>query len=76
VGTEQGGIVSCNRKGKTIAEKLGSVYSGHHGPVYALERNPFYNKYFLSVGDWTARIWCEDIREVRKVALVSFFQFN
>lgn len=63
VGTEQGVVVSCNRKGKTVAEKIGACYNAHHGPVYALERNPFYNKYFLSVGDWSSRIWCEDIRE-------------
>ena len=37
--------------------------AGHHGPVYALQRNPFFSKNFLSVGDWTARIWSEDIRE-------------
>jgi len=63
VGTEQGTILSCNRKAKSPAEKIVSVYSGHHGPVYALQRNPFFSKNFLSVGDWTARIWSEDIRE-------------
>lgn len=63
VGTEQGAVVACNRKGKTVAEKIGSTYNAHHGPVYALERNPFYTKYFLTVGDWSSRIWCEDIRE-------------
>lgn len=36
--------------------------SGHHGPVYGLVRNPFYPKYFLSIGDWTARIWNEDLK--------------
>ena len=95
VGTEQGTILSCNRKAKSPAEKIVSVYTGnacdrifmlwwsctirttiqfsmfviveimagHHGPVYALQRNPFFSKNFLSVGDWTARIWSEDIRE-------------
>ena len=57
-------MVACNRKGKSVAEKIGFVYNAHHGPVYALERNPFYTKYFLSVGDWSTRIWCEDVREV------------
>ncbi|XP_075881781.1 dynein axonemal intermediate chain 2-like isoform X2 [Nelusetta ayraudi] len=63
VGTEQGAVVSCNRKAKTAAEKLVCVYEGHHGPVYALQRNPFFPKNFLTVGDWTARIWSEDLKE-------------
>nr|XP_017499480.2 dynein intermediate chain 2, axonemal isoform X2 [Manis javanica] len=63
VGTEQGIVVSCNRKAKTAAEKIVCTFSGHHGPIYALQRNPFYPKNFLTVGDWTARIWSEDSRE-------------
>ncbi|NXE14387.1 DNAI2 protein, partial [Lophotis ruficrista] len=63
VGTEQGIVIACNRKAKTPAEKIASTYSGHHGPVYALTRNPFYPKVFLTVGDWTARIWSEEIKE-------------
>nr|XP_043874818.1 dynein axonemal intermediate chain 2 [Solea senegalensis] len=63
VGTEQGVVVSCNRKAKTPAEKIVCTYDGHHGPVYALQRNPFFPKNFLTVGDWTARIWSEDIKE-------------
>ena len=56
VGTEQGTIISCNRKAKTPAEKIVAVYSGHHGPIYALQRNPFFPKNFLTVADWTARV--------------------
>uniref|UniRef100_A0A8C0HS99 DNAI2 protein n=1 Tax=Buteo japonicus TaxID=224669 RepID=A0A8C0HS99_9AVES len=63
VGTEQGIVIACNRKAKTPLEKITSTYSGHHGPVYALARNPFYPKIFLTVGDWTARIWSEEIKE-------------
>uniref|UniRef100_A0A3Q2ZT59 Dynein axonemal intermediate chain 2 n=1 Tax=Kryptolebias marmoratus TaxID=37003 RepID=A0A3Q2ZT59_KRYMA len=63
VGTEQGLVVSCNRKAKTPAEKIVCTYDGHHGPIYALQRNPFFPKNFLTVGDWTARIWSEDIKE-------------
>ncbi|XP_060933496.1 dynein axonemal intermediate chain 2 [Limanda limanda] len=63
VGTEQGIVVSCNRKAKTPAEKIVCTYDGHHGPIYALQRNPFFPKNFLTVGDWTARIWSEDIKE-------------
>ncbi|XP_042658458.1 dynein axonemal intermediate chain 2 isoform X3 [Tyto alba] len=63
VGTEQGIVIACNRKAKTPPEKITSTYSGHHGPVYALTRNPFYPKVFLTVGDWTARIWSEETKE-------------
>lgn len=35
----------------------------HLGPVYAITRNPAFVKNFLTVGDWTARIWSEDCRE-------------
>jgi dynein intermediate chain 2, axonemal len=62
VGTEQGTILSCNRKAKNPADRVGAAYPGHHGPVYGLRRNPFYPKYFMSVADWTARIWNEDLK--------------
>lgn len=63
VGTEQGIVIACNRKAKTPPEKITSTYSGHIGPIYALARNPFYPKIFLTVGDWTARIWSEETKE-------------
>ncbi|XP_063682877.1 dynein intermediate chain 3, ciliary-like [Bolinopsis microptera] len=63
VGTEQGVVLSCNRKAKTPADRIVANFSGHYGPVYALQRNPFFPKNFLTVGDWTARIWSEDLRE-------------
>merc|ERR1712159_729607 len=63
VGTEQGTIISCNRKAKTAADKIAALYHTHTGPIFALERNPFASKLFLTAGDWTARIWSEDIKE-------------
>ncbi|RZC38774.1 dynein intermediate chain 3, ciliary [Asbolus verrucosus] len=63
VGTEQGKVISCNRKGKTPMEKMTFKFSAHFGPVLALQRNPAFLKNFLTVGDWTARIWSEDCRE-------------
>lgn len=55
-------MVSCNRKAKNPPDRIGCVYEGHSGPVYALARNPFLPKFFLTIGDWTARLWNEDIR--------------
>lgn len=63
VGTEQGVVLSCNRKAKSPTDKIVASYSQHYGPIYALQRNPFFPKNFLTVGDWTARIWSEDLRE-------------
>ncbi|XP_023946165.2 dynein intermediate chain 3, ciliary [Bicyclus anynana] len=63
VGTETGLVIGGNRKGKTPLEKLPSKYEAHFGPVYALQRNPTFLKNFLTVGDWTARVWSEDCRE-------------
>jgi len=62
VGTEQGSVVSCNRKAKNPGDRIGTVYEGHCGPVYALHRNPFYPKFFLTIGDWTVRLWNEELR--------------
>lgn len=63
VGTEQGIVLNCNRKGKTPSEKIVSKYFGHFGPVRALQRNPAFVKNFLTIGDWTAKIWSEDCKE-------------
>ncbi|XP_049873987.1 dynein intermediate chain 3, ciliary [Pectinophora gossypiella] len=63
VGTETGLVIGGNRKGKNPIEKLPTKYEAHLGPVYALQRNPTFLKNFLTVGDWTARVWSEDCRE-------------
>ncbi|XP_041881473.1 dynein intermediate chain 2, axonemal [Corvus kubaryi] len=63
VGTEQGTIISCNRDAKTPPEKIAHIFSGHLGAVYRVTRNPFFPKVFLSVGDWTARIWTEELMD-------------
>uniref|UniRef100_A0A6P7G3A7 Dynein intermediate chain 2, axonemal n=1 Tax=Diabrotica virgifera virgifera TaxID=50390 RepID=A0A6P7G3A7_DIAVI len=64
VGTEQGMIISGNRKGKTAIEKMAlRIPNAHLGPIMALQRNPAFPKNFLTVGDWTAKIWSEDCRE-------------
>ncbi|CAB3231593.1 unnamed protein product [Arctia plantaginis] len=63
VGTENGIVASGNRKGKTSTEKIPFQYETHLGPVRTLERNPGFLKNFLTVGDWTARVWSEECRE-------------
>lgn len=63
VGCESGTVLACNRKAKNPIDRVAGAFSGHHGPVYSLHRHPFAAKYFLSVGDWTARIWAEDSKQ-------------
>ncbi|KAK2584928.1 hypothetical protein KPH14_002523 [Odynerus spinipes] len=62
-GLENGMVISANRKGKTPSEKLAVRFKAQYGPVISLERNPTFIKNFLTIGDWTARIWSEDCRE-------------
>jgi len=63
VGTEQGLVVSINTKkkgGQMVSVKEAGA-GKHHGPIYSLQRNPTHaGKYFMSVGDWSARIWSDD----------------
>ena len=64
LGTEQGVLFIVNKK-KTegeIGQKLGLIAGRHLGPIVGMQRNPTYFKFILTVGDWTARIWTEDLR--------------
>ena len=36
--------------------------TGHHAAVYGVARSPFFPKCFASAGDWTVRLWNEDVR--------------
>ena len=63
-GTEQGIIIQANKKPQKavdISHRYGIEGGKHHGPIYAIQRNPEESKCFLTVGDWTAKIWSEDI---------------
>jgi len=69
VGTEHGMILSASRKPKKPVEVstwFGSEerggYGRHFGPVYSVKRNPFHPKFFLSVGDWCAKVWMEELK--------------
>lgn len=62
VGTEQGDVLCINRKAKNPQDRISAPYTGHVGAVHACERNPFSLRYFLTVGDWTARLWTDELR--------------
>lgn len=69
VGTEQGRALLVDRKAKkdavsqTAVKAVYGLEGGkHNGPIYSIQRNPQNLKYFLTVGDWTAKIWMEDLK--------------
>jgi dynein intermediate chain 2 len=64
VGTEQGYALMCqNRNKKTeVQGRWGDEQGKHHGPIYSCYRNPVHLKYFLTVGDWSAKIWSEELK--------------
>lgn len=65
VGTEQGSVVSVNLRNRKMNNGVSVFDEGpgkHHGPVYSIQRNPTHNKFFLSIGDWSTKIWSEDIK--------------
>jgi len=72
IGTEQGFIVPL-KKAKTMSNQnpqpgkefssnyvLGKEQESHHGPIYSLSQHRKHVDLFLSVGDWSAKIWQED----------------
>ncbi len=61
VGTSSGTILSGNRRAKTPADRITGSFTGHVGPIISLSRHPIFPKHFLSIGDWTARVWSEDL---------------
>ncbi|CAG5101233.1 Similar to Dynein intermediate chain 3 [Cotesia congregata] len=63
VGMENGIVVSGSRKGKNPVEKMSMRFDCHCGPVVAIDRNSFATKNFLTIGDWTTKIWAEDTKE-------------
>ena len=65
VGTEQGVVASVNLRNRKVQDGLtmtSETSERHHGPIYAIERNPFNPKYYMTIGDWTARMWTEELR--------------
>jgi dynein intermediate chain 2 len=69
VGTEQGAVLSLNKKPKKAVEtsmwfgleSKGGI-SPHYGPVQRVHRNPAHCKNFLTIGDWCAKIWLEELK--------------
>ncbi|KAG7210503.1 hypothetical protein KM043_012024 [Ampulex compressa] len=67
-GMENGIVISGSRKSRTNAEKLALRFNAHYGPVVSVDRNVFSPKIFMTVGDWTSRIWALDTKEANLVS--------
>ncbi|XP_023322611.1 dynein intermediate chain 2, axonemal [Eurytemora carolleeae] len=52
-----------NPKLGTNSRILNSFENCQHSNIMHVETNPFYPKNFLTIGDNTAKIWCEDLQE-------------
>ncbi|KAH8387217.1 hypothetical protein KR093_005637, partial [Drosophila rubida] len=61
-GSDMGCVFVGNRKGLNPVEMLVGNYSICAGPIRTIHRNPFFVKNFIIVGDWRARIWCEEVK--------------
>ncbi|EDV94898.1 dynein intermediate chain 3, ciliary [Drosophila grimshawi] len=70
-GTDMGSIFVGYRKGTTPMEMLIANYKLFAGPIRTIHRNPFFVKSFLLVGDWQARIWCEEMKNSPSTFYVS-----
>lgn len=61
-GTETGFVINVNRLGRNISEVLVSNWNAHAGPVHSIHRSPCVHRMFLTCGDFSVRIWSEEIR--------------
>ncbi|CAD8107748.1 unnamed protein product [Paramecium sonneborni] len=65
IGTEMGFLMVANKKPKKnveITTGYGLESGCHLGPVMSINRSPPNPKFFLTIGDWSAKIWVEDIK--------------
>ena len=64
IGTDKGKIISCRMQPKqgTTSMVLSAFDDLTTSKVMAVDRNPFFPKYFLVVKDNSAKIWCEDLK--------------
>ncbi|XP_038212077.1 dynein intermediate chain 3, ciliary-like [Zerene cesonia] len=61
-GTESGLVINANRMGRSHSEILASYWYAHTGPVRAVHRSPCTLRMFITCGDWSVRIWSEEVR--------------
>jgi len=63
LGAKNGYIISGNRRGSTLQEKLPWRMKVGDGPVEIIERNKAFSKIFLTLADGDVKIWSEDCKD-------------
>ncbi|CAK1596165.1 unnamed protein product [Parnassius mnemosyne] len=71
-GTESGLVINVNRMGRTRSEILTSYWEAHTGPVRAIHRSTCTLRMFITCGDWTVRIWSEEVRSAPIIVTKPF----
>jgi len=54
-----GGSGGGSGMSSAIDSRISQAFMGHLGSVCTVERHPMFPRYFLTAGDWTARVWSE-----------------
>lgn len=62
VGADTGTIFTMSRRGRSEGDHVQTVHGTHHGPTASVQHHPTLPKFFASCGDWTVRIWHEEVR--------------
>ncbi|XP_035231148.1 dynein intermediate chain 3, ciliary-like [Stegodyphus dumicola] len=71
LGTEQGAVLSFNRKGNSKADCLIAKYDTSSGPLLSLERNAFFPQMFASCDAWNVNVWTESATDIPILSLNS-----
>ncbi|KAJ8728159.1 hypothetical protein PYW08_016544 [Mythimna loreyi] len=61
-GTETGLVINANRMGRSHSDILVSYWNAHTGSVQAVQRSPCTFRMFLTCGDYTVKVWSEEVR--------------
>ena len=62
IATDSGSLYFCNKQSKTPSNRINSSLKCYNGTLFSVQRNPSFSKIFLTVGDWQAKIWCEELK--------------
>ena len=64
IGTDKGKVISCRMQPKqgTKSLILSTFDDNRRCKVMSVDRNPFFPKYFLTIRNNAANIWCEDLK--------------
>lgn len=70
-GLENGMVINVSTETWKMAsvDRLAVRLNCHVGPVLAIDRSPFALNNFLTVGDWTVKIWTNNVKEASLLSI-------